>query len=325
MGTRTSLVKRLADLSSAAPMQVDDVQMGWPARVSLTTTSGRFPIALFAASVIDGGREREHERRIQNPGKGRPLVIPDGTTPLLLGLWEKDKIVRVDEPLLVAWSPQKRAGLLTRWSAFVRLETLRQASTTGWAEAANADGEKVVCFHVALLPLFFEIHRENLTIPAGAITAMLDVAEVSSGEDGVGRARKATTALVRDGRFGRKVVAAYDGLCAMCGLNLGLVEGAHIYPVAAPGSPDNEWNGLALCGNHHIAFDSHRIWVDPVDRSLRLHPLTIRDGERSAASREFLDATLDRLREPSQRGFSPHAKMFHRRYEHYGEAYQWAQ
>ncbi|NEV64307.1 HNH endonuclease signature motif containing protein [Thiorhodococcus minor] len=58
----------------------------------------------------------------------------------------------------------------------------------------------------------------------------------------------------------------------MCGLGSGLIEGAHIYPVEASDSKDELWNGIALCRNHHRAFDLHRIAVHTDTWQLEIHP-----------------------------------------------------
>ncbi len=76
------------------------------------------------------------------------------------------------------------------------------------------------------------------------------------------RARKAASVLVRDAKFSQDVRNAYGAKCAMCGLGIELVEGAHILPVSAPGSTDAVSNGIALCRNHHRAFDTHRLHID---------------------------------------------------------------
>lgn len=47
------------------------------------------------------------------------------------------------------------------------------------------------------------------------------------------RLRRAVSALIRDTRFSGSVLDAYMRRCAMCGLGLNLVQGAHIYPASA--------------------------------------------------------------------------------------------
>lgn len=69
--------------------------------------------------------------------------------------------------------------------------------------------------------------------------------------------------------FSRRVLDAYHHRCAFCGVQLRLLDAAHIVPVAAPDSTDDVRNGVALCKLHHFAYDSnlvafdaeYRIWV----------------------------------------------------------------
>jgi putative restriction endonuclease len=62
--------------------------------------------------------------------------------------------------------------------------------------------------------------------------------------------------------FRRRVLAAYEHRCAMCALQLELIDAAHILPVAAPKSTDETSNGIALCKLHHAAFDRNLIVLD---------------------------------------------------------------
>nr|WP_239684263.1 HNH endonuclease [Stenotrophomonas maltophilia] len=47
----------------------------------------------------------------------------------------------------------------------------------------------------------------------------------------------------------------------MCGVQLKLIEAAHIVPVAAPHSTDLTSNGVALCALHHRAYDSNLVSI----------------------------------------------------------------
>ncbi|HEX5716042.1 MAG TPA: HNH endonuclease, partial [Thermoanaerobaculia bacterium] len=138
------------------------------------------------------------------------------------------------------------------------------------------------------------------------------------------RARRGVSALVRRAQFGKEVVEAYGGRCALCGLNFGLVEGAHIYPVQAPGSKDAVWNGLALCGNHHAAFDRHLVWIEPDERSVKIHPTLLSAVSGDQTARQFVESTLPRLRSPASHKQEPHADMFNQRYGFYQMKYDWA-
>ena len=61
--------------------------------------------------------------------------------------------------------------------------------------------------------------------------------------------------LSRDSDFRRKVIIAYDRRCAVTGLQLKLVDAAHIVPVGADGSSDDVTNGLCLSPTYHRAYD----------------------------------------------------------------------
>lgn len=62
--------------------------------------------------------------------------------------------------------------------------------------------------------------------------------------------------------FRRRVLGAYDHKCAACGIQLELIDAAHIIPAAAPSSTDETRNGIAFCKLHHAAFDRNLLSFD---------------------------------------------------------------
>lgn len=72
---------------------------------------------------------------------------------------------------------------------------------------------------------------------------------------------RTVTEWIRRRDFRIRVLGAYDNHCAVCRLQLELVEAAHIIPVGAPGSNDLTSNGLALCRLHHGAYDESLIGI----------------------------------------------------------------
>ena len=56
-------------------------------------------------------------------------------------------------------------------------------------------------------------------------------------------------------------MVAYGNRCAVTGIQLGLVEAAHIVPVKAQGT-DDVLNGLALSPTIHRAYDNSLIYLD---------------------------------------------------------------
>lgn len=87
------------------------------------------------------------------------------------------------------------------------------------------------------------------------------------------RARLLSSRAVRDAAFSRNVRRAYQGRCAMSGLELRNgggrpeVEAAHIRAVEDDG-PDTVLNGMALSGTLHWMFDRGLLSVDEDARSI---------------------------------------------------------
>lgn len=60
----------------------------------------------------------------------------------------------------------------------------------------------------------------------------------------------------RDPAFRKKILAYWDYTCIICGCREeNILQAAHIRSVAAGGNDDIE-NGVCLCANHHLLFDS---------------------------------------------------------------------
>ena len=66
----------------------------------------------------------------------------------------------------------------------------------------------------------------------------------------------------RDVSFRSRVLTAYSNTCSMCGVQLKLVDAAHILPVSVDGSTDETFNGIALCAIHHRAYDRALVTFD---------------------------------------------------------------
>jgi putative restriction endonuclease len=66
----------------------------------------------------------------------------------------------------------------------------------------------------------------------------------------------------REYDFRHRVLTAYASTCAFCGVQLKLVEAAHIIPVASDTSTDKTTNGIALCSLHHRAYDQNLVSFD---------------------------------------------------------------
>lgn len=328
MSQRAYLVDHIASLVGPA-LSIVDPRNGWPAFASIEVDGDPIAAAIYAGEVYGTHRNKPGERRFQNPDRDRPILEHAGRVTVLIGLWTEDDDVPVAAPVLLLPEPERRMGRNTRWSMFVSTATLLNAAENGWATQTTASGEHLSCFHPELLPLAVAslIARvapdEREVQTAVRATGHLDSRQRTVvSRDSTDRLRRAVSALVRDTWFSGDVLDAYGRRCAMCGLGLNLVQGAHIYPASAPGSVDVASNGIALCANHHLAFDRHQIAVIPPDLDVLFRPDILDQADQDPVARAFVDSTFSVLQRP-RRNAGPDPEMLTLRFEHFAEKYGW--
>lgn len=326
--TRAQLAYRLAELVGPETLTITAAGSGWPAQGQLHVDGQVLPVDLFVGPITLAYREnrRDIERRFQNPGQGRAVIPTPGRLPLLIGIWDTDADVYVERPVIAVADPTLRVDrTTTRFSVFQHLPSLIEAMHTGWVEHVNSAGERLLYLLPPLLPMAVTADAAGLDISTSIVQAVVLGSGLADDDDGDAgeRARRATNVVVRDARFAKQVVDAYGGMCAMCGLDAGLVEGAHIYPAAAQGSPDKPWNGLALCPTHHSTFDRHLVGVRLADHAIVYRSTLMDQVSTNAAAAAFVNATYPSLALPSDEKLRPRQDMFVRRYEHFAGEYDW--
>lgn len=202
------------------------------------------------------------EYRIQFTGVV-PEVHADAVT-LLLG-WHPGYEV------FAAWDIRRHAGQNSRSpSAQIKEGTLQQAHTHRFAIQSRDNREIAVAFR----PEFFveyalhaaELHRTGKANED--YLALNDVERLTDAEIAAianPKRRKVIATIVRNYRasdFRRRVLGAYSRRCSMCGVQLELIEAAHIVPVASDEGNDDTNNGIALCKLHHAAYDRNLVCFD---------------------------------------------------------------
>lgn len=112
-----------------------------------------------------------------------------------------------------------------------------------------------------------------------------------------------TQRALREIDFRRRVLCAYEQRCAMCNIQLNLLEGAHILPVVHPESTDATSNGVALCVLHHRAFDRSFVTFDS-SREIHVNERVIdelRIDSLDGGLEDFQDALRTYIRVPADR------------------------
>lgn len=325
---RTELVDHVASLVGRE-IQIEDVGNGWPAFAEIEVGDRLIPVAMYVGAVYGTGRGNPAERRFQNPASGRPIQDHPGRQSVLVGLWADDAEIAVPVPVLVFPEVDRRIGKVTRWSMFVSTATLENATANGWATQITSSGEHVACFHPSLLPLAIASRIADVEPDEREVQRAVQATRGSAqrkhavdDRDSASRLRRAVSVLVRDTWFRGDVLDAYDHRCAMCGLGLNLVQGAHIYPASAPNSPDVVPNGIALCANHHLAFDRHAIAVLPPDMDVLFRPDILDQAEVDPTARAFVESNYSVL-SPPHRGADVDPEMLILRYAYFADNYDW--
>jgi putative restriction endonuclease len=142
-----------------------------------------------------------------------------------------------------------------------------------FAAHVNTKGETII----AMRPSFFMTYVTNAEQlhkfgEAADLNALNEIAKLRGKTDAdqsteiTGKERKEVLRTVkqkvRDADFRDRIMTAYKSTCAMCDVQLRLIDAAHIVPVDSPTSTDDTNNGIALCALHHRAFDNGLISFD---------------------------------------------------------------
>lgn len=270
----------------------------------------RLLVRLFIWNVTHGGASRAAtEYRIQVTGVDRPLAVPDGYSGLLLGWYE-------DAGVFAAFDASLHQHPGASPSIQISQHTLlRAADEKGIASQRRSREETALAFPPAFLLTYISHHallHDMADIPADA--ELLEAASLDEPieTDALSYEREIVVRTVasrkRQADFARRVLRAYDGRCAVCEIDLELVEAAHILPVAQQGSTDETVNGLALCALHHRAYDRSLLGVLP-DYSVLVNEERLdelRDAGLAAGEQAFLDGLRPWLRLPRFRPHRPH-------------------
>ena len=277
-----------------------------PASIRVATSDGNTDCILYLWTITpgggSGGERPAHERRIQITGvtaTGFPLkpgtrTIIGGFSPEaeVWGFWDARRHSR--------FSPHSP-------SLQVHIQTLETAGTQGIAtqrRPVQTGGSEVVAGVAPDSLLWYVQHGEalhNADEDAGQVTDLIDagpedeaafIDESQSPEQAARRVELVETLRrYRDAKFRPAVLQAYSYRCAVCGTALKLVDAAHILPVSHPRSTDEVTNGIALCRQHHGAYDNALLGIQSTFRIV-LNTEAVRRLEEAG-----LHAGLDLFRE----------------------------
>jgi putative restriction endonuclease len=259
-----------------------------------------------------GGRARaDNEYRIQVKEREFAPELPYKT--LILGYYDELKV-------FAGWDLMRHLGRPGYSASFqIRAENLQTASVTGFSPCDKGNNEIAIAFR----PDFFaeyvrsleSLHAFGEAPQDFEILSAVTNNEIIPNEDmvqAVTAPRQKTLQLVsrtqRDNSFRNRVLRTYGYRCAFSGVQLRLIDAAHIVPVNVDGSTDETSNGIALSAIHHKAYDkglitfNERYEIIHKDSELRnLQQLDLHGGIEAflAGLRHFIDVPVERRDRPN--------------------------
>ncbi len=270
-------------------------------------------IRVYIWNITHGGgaARSPNEYRIQITSGVSQFDAAGVDRTLVLGWWEEIGV-------FAAFDVSKHLGALgASPSLQIQRETLHRASADLMATQEKGNEEIAVAFAPALLGAYIE-HLPDLHSIAQSPpdVRLLDeiAANPGNADPVVERAstgpRRTVLAWIarklRDASFRDRVLTAYKNRCAFCGIQLGLLDAAHIIPVGIANN-DNTSNGLALCALHHRAFDRVLVTVMP-DYNVAVNPKRIDVLGRldlTGGIQEFRDQLRQTIVEPHEASQRP--------------------
>lgn len=232
-----------------------------PYRIALTNADGAGSkiIRIYAWNATHGGGSARavDEFRIQLTGP-MPENVP-GESTVIVGWSEQFQV-------FAGWDPAIHDQRLSASPSLqVRSDVMIRASAQGIAAGTRASGDVVVAFRPELLAAYcLNVRAAHADTDAASLDWLNDLPSlVQASVNQRPAVQRSFEVAYRAWDFAHRVRVAYGARCAVCGLGLGLVEGAHIVPVAWPGSTDETKNGIAMCRNHHVAYDRGLLTVSP--------------------------------------------------------------
>jgi putative restriction endonuclease len=288
-----------------------------PAYYTVWRDDVRLRVKVYIWNITPGGRvSLPNEYRIQVTGVDKFETEPNTRT-LVLGWWD-------DVGVFAGWDVRQHLALLGSSPSLQINETaLQKALLTGFAPSIKTSGETAIALRPDFMGTYIQ-HLETLHDSGKVPKEFKVLSDISDDPENVDEAeiesevaaprKKAlvsTWKSVRAAGFGLRVLTAYSHRCAMCGVQLRLIDGAHILPVEEPGSTDETNNGIALCALHHRSYDRGLITFDQRFKTHVNQPMVkaLKTADRAAGLSKFTAALRPIILTPPDKKDRPKSKF----------------
>jgi putative restriction endonuclease len=309
--SKSDLLQRIIAAIKASGWNAIVLSAEHPFGVSLFRGDQRVVALCYIWNLTHGGYPRNpNELRIQVTGVDH-FRIEEGAKTLLLG-WEEA------EQMFAGFDVTKHLiSMVGRSPSLqVRRETVNEAKSKAFFPQTRDNQEIAIAFRPDFMATYIQeleelhktaqqpeemrqleriantdIEREINDIPAGPRKTVLQQIN-----------RK-----VRDARFRQNILIAYGNRCAVSGIQLDLVDAAHIIPVDHVRGTDELKNGICLSALHHRAFDNGLIAIKR-DYSVILNQQRVAELHSigwDGGAAEFKASLRDQILLPARRAHYP--------------------
>jgi putative restriction endonuclease len=258
--SKSKLLNKIVEAINECGWNVIYISDNHPFKLNVYNQNERYPLKIYIWNLSHGGGYKRPQDEYRVRVKVDKFEKEIGWESLILGWWDEGNV-------FAGFDFQKHEGV-PGYSASIQIKknALQKAYTNGFSTSDKGNGEIAIAFR----PDFFIEYVRNLEALHGFGASLRDLAVLDSVADpalvvneadiqSVSPERRVVVKSVqqrlRSSSFRSRVLNAYNYRCAFCGLQLDLVQAAHILPVSHERSADKTYNGIAACFLHHAAYD----------------------------------------------------------------------
>jgi putative restriction endonuclease len=270
-------------------------------------------VYILIRNVHESGNNRDNqdECRIQiSNSKGLIQSLNSRINVIVLGFFADENVFTAWDPLIFnnrfdkGFMDTSKAKTVSVYSRFSVQETASQNKIANYVDSNN---QSVISFKPEYLGLYLENISKIHNLDESELSKLVEFSDNENDEDFAGSISLGNEQLVvthtrfkRDPNFRKKVYEAYNNKCAMCGIQLELIEAAHIVPHSHEVGTDDISNGVGLCSLHHTAYDKSLIYFEN-DFSIKINKNKMKYLEKMGLDggfRKFEELSFDKLQLP---------------------------
>jgi putative restriction endonuclease len=238
-----------------------------PFKVKIFSDSESYFVKFSIYNITHGGGAKRSHNEYRIQVKEPVFEIEKGYKTLILGYFDQLQV-------FAGFDITKHQGPIGYSASFqIREENLLKASLNGFSACDKGNQEIAIAFkpdffveyvrNLESLHLFGESQRDIAVLEGIALDQDILTDEILH-HFTPKRQLILQTFLrkKRESSFRARVLRAYNYRCAFSGIQLRLIDAAHIIPVSYDNSTDETSNGIALSALHHKAYDKGLVTFD---------------------------------------------------------------